>query len=274
LSYRFVETPIRNGVIGRYRDRVRAAQPPAKQRLARRGMFVVVACGTLAVVLGAGLAAATPQVETFAGSSNGAVADPSAVNALRGTTPPTATPASAASAHATGSTTSTTVAPLTGKVLAIGDSVMLGAKDDLIAAIPGIAVDAVKSRQFGEAVGIVGYYKQNNILPPTIVVHLGTNGVITAGALDQIMSLTGDRNVFFLTSRVPRVWETANNALLHSEVPKFKNAHLLEWRDYSGCHADWFVPVDGFHLEPAGRQAYSAFVKSALAGHPLTTCVP
>jgi len=274
LSYRFVETPIRRGAIGRYRERLGAAHGDAKQRLARRGIGLVAACAALAIVLGAGLAAATPQVEKFAGPANVAVADPSAVNALRGSTPPTAAPASAAASHAGGSTTSTTPPKGSGKVLAIGDSVMLGAKEDLVAAIPGIAVDAVKSRQFGEAVGIVGYYKQLNILPPTIVIHLGTNGVITAGAIDQIMSLTGNSTVFFLTSRVPRVWETANNALLHTEVPKFKTAHILEWRDYSGCHGDWFVLADGFHLEPSGRQGYTTFIKSALAGHPLTTCTP
>jgi hypothetical protein len=99
--------------------------------------------------------------------------------------------------------------------------------------------------------------------------------VITAGALDQIMSLTGSRPVYFLTDRVPRVWETANNALLHSETAKFKTAHVLEWRDYSGCHSDWFVPEDGFHLEAAGQHAYAMFVKSAIDGHPLaTTCSP
>jgi len=59
---------------------------------------------------------------------------------------------------------------------------------------------------------------------------------------------------------------------LHSEVPKFKTAKVLEWRDYSGCHSDWFVPEDGFHLEPPGQHGYATFIKSAIDGHPLTTC--
>ncbi len=273
LSYRFVETPIRKGAIGRYINRVKEAHGAAKQQLQRRGALVVGSCAAVVIVLGAGLAYATPQVEQIAGPSNGAVADPSAIKALRGTTSTTATPNSEAASRTNASTTTTTGQPSSSeKILAIGDSVMLGAKADLMAEMPGIAVDAVKSRQFGEAVGIVGYYKQNNILPPIVVVHLGTNGVITAPALDQIMSLTGDRRVFFVNDRVPRVWETGNDALLISEVAKFKTAQLLDWRSFSGCHSDWFVPEDGFHLEPPGQHGYAMFIKSAIDGHPLSAC--
>ncbi len=273
LSYKFVETPIRKGAIGRYVNRVKVAHGERKQQLERRGALVVGSCAALVIVLGVGLAVATPQVEAIAGPSNGAVADPGAVNALRGTTSTTATPNSEAASRPGASTSTTTPQTAsTSKILAIGDSVMLGAKTDLMAEMPGIAVDAVKSRQFGEAVGIVGFYKQNNILPPIIVVHLGTNGVITAPALDQIMSLTGNRKVYFVNDRVPRVWETGNNALLNSEVAKFPTAQVLDWRDYSGCHSDWFVPEDGFHLEPPGQHGYATFIKSAIDGHPLSTC--
>ena len=54
-------------------------------------------------------------------------------------------------------------------------------------------------------------------------------------------------------------------------VQRWKNAHVLEWRDYSGCHDDWFVN-DGFHLQPPGQHGYAAFVLSGLEGHPLTKC--
>ena len=45
----------------------------------------------------------------------------------------------------------------------------------------------------------------------------------------------------------------------------WKNAHALEWRDYAGCHDDWFVN-DGFHLRTPGQAAYAQFVKDGLAG--------
>src|SRR5262245_57653147 len=63
-------------------------------------------------------------------------------------------------------------------VLGLGDSVMLGAAPALQAAIPGMEVDAVVSRQFHEAPGIVTWRAQAGALPGTLVLHLGTDGTV------------------------------------------------------------------------------------------------
>jgi hypothetical protein len=157
-------------------------------------------------------------------------------------------------------------------VLAIGDSVMLGAKNALIQTIPGIAVDAVKSRQFGEAVALVGKYENMHLLPNVLVIHLGTNGRVTPGAIDQIMQLAGKRYVFFLTARVPRLWETEDNDILHQAATRHPNLKVLEWRDFAGCQDTWFQN-DGFHLKAPGQQGYARFVLAGIQGHPLTKCV-
>ena len=52
---------------------------------------------------------------------------------------------------------------------------------------------------------------------------------------------------------------------------RWSNAHILEWRDYSGCHDDWFV-ADGFHLRTPGQQAYAAFIRDGILGKAPTTC--
>src|SRR5207249_236893 len=44
LSYRYVESPIRNGALGRYRDRLKTAHGQRKRLLARRGFVVAGAC--------------------------------------------------------------------------------------------------------------------------------------------------------------------------------------------------------------------------------------
>ena len=75
-----------------------------------------------------------------------------------------------------GVTTTTVFKPHIGRVLAIGDSVMLGAAPSLRATIPGIAVDAIVSRQPGQGVGIINGYKNVLSLPEQVVIHLGTNG--------------------------------------------------------------------------------------------------
>jgi peptidoglycan/LPS O-acetylase OafA/YrhL len=286
LSYRFVETPIRNGALGRYRERLVAAHGKHKRLLARRGLVVAGSLIVVTAVLGMGLANAQPQADKFGASESGDQPSADALAALRKVAASTTTVARATTSttvkHGGGkaskptrktTTTTTTIKPgPPPAVLAIGDSVMRGSRGALLDAIPGIIVDATTSRQFGEAVALVGFYNQYGLLPNILVVHLGTNGRATDGAIDQIMSLAGsNRFVFFLTARVPRVWEKDVNDTLHRALTRFANVKVLEWRDYSGCHDDWFVN-DGFHLTTVGQHAYGAFIRSGIEGHPLTVC--
>ena len=149
---------------------------------------------------------------------------------------------------------------------------MLGARAALLATVTGMAVDAIKSRQFGDAINVVTQYKNLLALPNVVVIHLGTNGRISGDQFDQMMRTIGpDRRVYFLTARVPRLWESEVNATLHAGATRWSNAHVLEWRDYSGCHDDWFV-ADGFHLRTPGQQAYAAFIRDGLLGKAPTTC--
>ncbi|HTL85391.1 MAG TPA: acyltransferase family protein [Acidimicrobiia bacterium] len=281
LSYRFVETPIRHGAIGRYRRRLRESHGATRRVLARRGLVIAGSLILVGVVLGAGLASAQPQTTHFDPNQNGAAPDPNVLAQLRGSNPDPKNHATTTTvahdgkkggkAHRT--TTTTTVPKPPPHVLAVGDSVMQGAKNALQRTIPDIAVDAVTSRQFGEAVGVVGFYKQYNLLGPILVVHLGTNGTVTDGAIDQIMSLTQNvKHVYFLTARVPRVWEGEVNDTLHRGAQRFPGKlEVLEWRDYAGCHDDWFR--DGFHLTDVGQDNYAHFILSGIEGHPLTKCV-
>ncbi len=216
LSYRFVETPIRNGAIGRYRARVVAAHGKRKRLLARRGVLVGTSLIVVTAALGMGLANAQPQADKFGPAVSGGQPSADALAALRrvaasSTTAPDGmtsttihkrgTKLKGGSKHSTTTTTVPKGPPPA--VLAIGDSVMRGSVGALTNTIPGIVVDAATSRQFGEAVGVIGFYNAAGLLPNVIVVHLGTNGVATDGALDQMMQLAGpNRFVFFLTARV------------------------------------------------------------------------
>jgi sugar lactone lactonase YvrE len=155
-------------------------------------------------------------------------------------------------------------------VLAIGDSVMLGAKSSLESAVPGIRVDAVLSRQFVQAIQVVEADKAASSLPATIVVHLGTNGRVTDALFDQLMRAVGPGHaVYFVTARVPRVWETEVNDTLRSGVARRPGAHLIDWHGYAGAHDDWFT-TDGFHLTAAGQSAYALLVATAIGRPPVT----
>ena len=163
-------------------------------------------------------------------------------------------------------------APVTAPgVVAIGDSVMEGAKGSLESAIPGIVVDADKSRQFSHAIEVVQVYRATSALPAVIVIHLGTNGRITNDLFNQMMRTIGPgHTVYFLTARVPRLWEAEVNNTLRAGVARWPSAHLIDWHDYAGAHDDWFVN-DGFHLTAAGQRAYSLFLAAEIGRLPAPT---
>ncbi len=144
---------------------------------------------------------------------------------------------------------------------AIGDSVMLGAKPQLRA--HGFVVDAVKSRQFYEAVSIVKRKKRHGLLRQKIVIHLGTNGVlIRPGDCDTIARLAGSaRRVYLVTvtgpASHPKVMKSQNTRL-RACAQRHANTHLIDWYKHSRGHANWFY--DKMHLTPKGRTAYASFI--------------
>ena len=287
LSYRYVETPIRGGAIGRYLERTRSEHGARRARLVRNAVVVVAAALILVVGLGASLAAKTGVVEKIPGAANAKPGDKGnnplaqTIDALKrrrahttttvhtGTTRPVG-PTGVPTTHPIkiGPTTPTTApGAFSQPTLAIGDSVMLGALDSLHADIPGIFVDAKVSRQFWDATAVLQAYKTEKLLPPTIVVHMGTNGAFSDAQFAQLMAVVGNRKIFFVNAREPRTWETEVNSRLATDYKKYPNAHLIDWHDYGNQHPDWFVS-DDIHLTAAGAQGYAMLILEHLeAGH-------
>lgn len=149
-------------------------------------------------------------------------------------------------------------------VLAIGDSVMLGAKPALEAAIPGIVVNAAVSRHFGELPGIIASLRAQGLVGDEVVIHLGTNGLVSVGEIDASMrELAGVRRVVFLNLKVPRPWEATDDQVLADALAKYPNVILVDWHSLGGAHPDFFYG-DGIHLRPPGAAFYAQLVKSAL----------
>jgi peptidoglycan/LPS O-acetylase OafA/YrhL len=291
LSYRFVEVPIRNGAIGRYIARLRTSSGRPKQRIARRGAVIALATVLVVFALGAGLANAQGETPHIPGideaAHRGDKGNSASAQTLQNIRNHTSTTTTTRPTHATGPTgpsgatgatgstgpkvptgptggSTTTTAPtnpLEQATLAIGDSVMLGADESLHQAIPGIFVDAVVSRQFWDAISVVQAYKNEGLLPGTIVIHLGTNGAFRDDQFEQIMSEIGpDRRVFFVNAHEPRPWESEVNSRLLVDVKRYPNAHLVDWNVASRNHNNWFVQ-DGFHLSGIGAQQYADLIR-------------
>ena len=139
---------------------------------------------------------------------------------------------------------------------AIGDSVMLGAAASLRAR--GIQVNAVVSRQFSAALGIVRDLKRDGRLKRTIIVHLGTNGIaIDPDNCDALARSVGrDRRLFLVTIKIERRYRRAQNARLAQCANRHRNTRLIDWFAYSHDHPGWFYS-DGYHLNGTGRVRYA-----------------
>jgi hypothetical protein len=302
LSYRFVETPIRGGALSKYVQRVRAADRGPRRRLVTRGIGLVASLMAITVLLGAGLATAQPSTPKIPGLDTASAqkdehpdrVDPRIALALRNatTTPsthtrPTVPRTTATTAKRPTATTRTTkptaprattaptappttagvsrAAALPTSVLAVGDSVMLGARRAVQRTIPGIVVDAVVSRQFGDAIRLLQGYADFKALPQVVVIHLGTNGAFSDGQFDAMMRVLGpNRRVYFLTAREPRSWEPIVNQRLHAGAQRWRNVKIIEWHDVANPHSDWFV-ADGVHLTGLGQQGYANLLRNSLA---------
>jgi peptidoglycan/LPS O-acetylase OafA/YrhL len=151
------------------------------------------------------------------------------------------------------------------RVTAVGDSVMLGAANQLASAIAGIDVDAVVSRSMDNAIGVLQSRYESGTLADVVLLHVGNNGPIHDEQMERIAALVGEgRTVLFLSLRVPRNWEEGNNDVLARAVARHANFELLDWRTASGDRPE-VMWKDGIHLRPEGATYYAALVQAALA---------
>jgi lysophospholipase L1-like esterase len=159
-------------------------------------------------------------------------------------------------------------APAVPRITAIGDSVMLGARTALEQRLGSVRVDATVSRQFGHAIELARWLRDSNQLSDVVVVHMGTNGIITQGHIDAMMEVLRDRKrVVYLNLKVPRRWEGPDNDVLRANIPRFSNAVLIDWHSVGNAHPEWFYE-DGFHLRPDGARAYADLIAQQVAENP------
>lgn len=144
-------------------------------------------------------------------------------------------------------------------IVGIGDSVMLGAVNNLYNIFPNGYFDAKISRTAWSAAEIFENLKNNNKLGYPIIIHLGTNGDCSTSCKDEIMSILGNRIVYFInTTNLDYV-----NNNLSKYVSEHENVYLIDWKTISSGHREYFY-ADGIHLTPTGRNAYANAIYNAI----------
>jgi len=154
--------------------------------------------------------------------------------------------------------------PVATQVTVIGDSVMLGAREVLRTAIPGLAVDAEVGRQGADAPAIVRRLREGGSLGEHVVLHLGTNGYFPERQLRQVLrELSDRRTVVLVNAYARRDWTDPNNALFERVSREHANVRLVDWQNLASRHPDYLVR-DGVHLSVPGMRALSQAIAAAV----------
>ncbi len=262
LSFRFLEMPIRRGALDRWITGWRDSTGRERRQRNRRGAIVAATGAVAILVVGTSLATAAaptateglaPDVVAAIGLADGGPTEVSIDDEASGAPSPSASPeASAADAI-----------PPNGNLSAIGDSVMLGARNTLKEVIPGTKVDAAVSRFPGAFVGRLKRYVARDKLADAVVVHPGTNGVLPADMMREMLDTLADvPRVVVVNDSMPRSWRAPNNRVIADVVPEYPNAVVADWYAASADHPEYFAS-DGIHLTPTGARAYARLIKRA-----------
>ena len=265
LSYRYIETPVRQGAVSRWWAEFR--QPAFGAQLVRRQRRIVLAAFALLLPVFGVVSLATAGVQLDEIAQNLSDNEGNTVDVLGGGQSDDAGVAATASTIAGQIATATTT--LDGQpidVLAIGDSVMLGAANVLTDR--GVTVDAVKSRPYRQALEIANYMKSVNRLGSVVIIHLGTNNTVDETTLDEIMVPLKDVPlVLFVTVHVPsEVRQNTNNRRINELTSRYENVKVLDWYSIALAHPEYLYS-DKIHIRPEGQKVYADLMMQAI-GRP------
>lgn len=148
-------------------------------------------------------------------------------------------------------------------ILAVGDSIMLGAAAALDEALPGVTIDAAVSRQIGATVDLLRARQASGSLGEVVIVHLGNNGYASPERVAELLDiLAGVPRVVLVNTAVPRSWAGPNNATLSAAAPRYPNVVLVDWQTASAGNYGLFWD-DGVHLRPEGASYFASLIAAA-----------
>jgi peptidoglycan/LPS O-acetylase OafA/YrhL len=154
--------------------------------------------------------------------------------------------------------------PTSTSVLAIGDSVMVGAAPELEDRLgDNLVLNAAISRQADDVIALLEGYRAAGQLPDTVVLQLGNNGPLLSDQMDELHdALRGVDHIYLLNDEAPVSWEGESNGALQDAADQWENTTLLDWHDIA--NGDSSLTFDGIHLTPSGVRAYSNLIVDAL----------
>lgn len=269
LSYRFIETPIRHGIIGEYlnilRSRPKSRQEKKRQiQVARRSLKVMAGTFVLTVSL--------ILCMIFVPKKN--ALDTLQKREAKAKETGKMTEEQLAKQKANGSESEDTIctADLTDdeileglNLLLIGDSIAVDVTDDFYEIFPNSVSDTKIGRITSLGKQVLDSYIDEKKWEGEGVIFASLSNSPINGELEDIREKIGkDMPLFLTTVRIPHdTFEEESNSKIKKFVEENNHTYLIDWYAASEGHDEYF-DADDTHLLPAGAKAYAKCIKEAV----------
>ena len=269
LSYRFIETPIRHGIIGEYlnilRSRPKSRQEKKRQiQVARRSLKVMVGTFVLTVSL--------ILCMVFVPKKN--ALDTLQKRETKAKETGKMTEEQLAKQKANGSESDDTIctADLTDdeileglNLLLIGDSIAVDVTDDFYEMFPNSVSDTKIGRITSLGKQVLDSYIDEKKWEGEGVIFASLSNSPINGELEDIREKIGkDMPLFLTTVRIPHeTFEEESNSKIKKFVEENDHTYLIDWYAASEGHDEYF-DADDTHLLSAGAKAYAKCIKEAV----------
>lgn len=269
LSYRFIETPIRHGIIGEYlnilRSRPKSRQEKKRQvQVARRSLKVMAGTFVLTVSL--------ILCMVFVPKEN--ALDTLQKRETKAKETGKMTEEQLAKQKANGSESDDTIctADLTDdeileglNLLLIGDSIAVDVTDDFYEMFPNSVSDTKIGRITSLGKQVLDSYIDEKKWEGEGVIFASLSNSPINGELEDIREKIGkDMPLFLTTVRIPHdTFEEESNSKIKKFVEENDHTYLIDWYAASEGHDEYF-DADDTHLLSAGAKAYAKCIKEAV----------
>ena len=269
LSYRFIETPIRHGIIGEYlnilRSRPKSRQEKKRQvQVARRSLKVMAGTFVLTVSL--------ILCMVFVPKKNALDTLQKREAKAKETGKMTEEQLSKQKANGSESDDTICTADLTDdeileglNLLLIGDSIAVDVTDDFYEMFPNSVSDTKIGRIISLGKQVLDSYIDEKKWEGEGVIFASLSNSPINGELEDIREKTGkDMPLFLTTVRIPHdMFEEESNSKIKKFVEENDHTYLIDWYAASEGHDEYF-DADDTHLLSAGAKAYANCIKEAV----------
>ncbi|MEZ5079043.1 MAG: acyltransferase family protein [Solirubrobacterales bacterium] len=150
------------------------------------------------------------------------------------------------------------------RIIALGDSVMIGAAEKLAMRLgPGFSISAEVGRQADEFVEIVQRLRRQGHRPAAMVIQMGNNGPLYGEDMAAIQKATaGVGHLFLINDHAPVSWVSESNHAIAEAGRDWPHTTVVDWKAVADAHPN--LLWDDIHLTPAGAGAYARLVSRAV----------